>query len=573
MYRKLSAILSSALLLLLSVALIAAQSNCSALFDEAIEAIDDNCGDTGRNEACYGFDQVEASFLTNIDESTFTQPQDIAAVADIATIRTAPLNTSTGTWGVAIMNIQANLPDTLPGQSVTFVLMGDVEVENAVAPEDAFDPNDGIDVTVNIPAGANIRSGPGLNFNVIGGATDAAVLLADGLSEDTECLRVIYRDRPAWISRSTINEIDGIADLPTLTADLVTPMQAIYLRTGVGQPECEDVPDDLLLVQGPEDIEIAININGAEINLGSSGAIRVIMIDGEPYLEIIVFDGQFTTGGQTIRAGQRSVMCLGNEDSRGLDGEANDLIVNCGASEPETVDLDEFGEEWCVMEDVPDNILNYGLEVLCPGETPPTPEPPANTGGETGTTSELTEVDCSSFTILTQSIVATDFVLSWTEAPGATEYHVAVFDSGGTEISTITGITGTSVGVNGGVGFAGSGSVHVRAFRNGEYACVATLGYASRAPDPNEPVGGYGGEEFNVTLGTCYEYGGGDSYGADISWTNSDGAVTVTAGGFSATYSGVNGSASPENYDISYGFSVTSDGITFNFTCSSYEDV
>lgn len=571
MYKTLSAILSSALLFLLSVALIAAQSNCSALFNEAIEAIEDNCGDTGRNEACYGFDQVEASFLSDIDISTFSQPEDIATVADIATLRTAPLNTSTGTWGVAVMNIQANLPDTLPGQSVTFVLMGDVEVENAVDPENAFDPDDGIEVSVNIPAGANIRSGPGLNFNVIGGATFESTLLADGLSEDGDWLRVIYRERPAWISLSTVNAIPEIDDLPTLTADLVTPMQAIYLRTGVGQPECEDAPDDLLLVQGPDDIEIAITVNGADINLGSSGAIRVIEIDGEPYLEIIVFDGQFTTDGQTIRAGQRSIMCLGSEDSRGLDGEANDLIVNCPASEPETVDFDEFGEEWCVMEDVPDNILNYGLEVLCPGETPPTQEPPANNGGG-GTTSQIDGVDCSSFTILTQTVVASDFVLSWTAAPGATEYHVAVFDSGGTEISTITGITGTSVGVNGGNGFAGSGSVHVRAFQNGEYACVATLGFASRAPDPNEPVGGYS-EDFLATLGTCYRYGGGDAYSAMVNWSGASAPVMIVAGNDSGSFSGESGSVEFYSYDVQYGFTVSSDGESFNFICSSFVDL
>lgn len=579
MIQRISTLLSSGLLLLLSVAIVSAQANCSALVLDALEAVDENCGNTGTNEACYGFDQVEASFLTDIDNSLFAQPTDKVSVADIATLRTAPLNTSAGTWGVAIMNLQANLPNTLPGQTVTFVLMGDVEVENAVAPEMAFNPSDGIEVVVAIASGANIRSGPGLNFNVLGGAVDNAVLMADGLSEDGEWLRVIYRERPAWLNLVTIEDNPLIADLPTLTADLVTPMQAIYLRTGIGQPECADVPDNSLLVQGPDNIEIAITVNGADINLGSSGIIRVIEIDGQPFLEIVVIDGQFETGGQIIQAGQRSVMCLGEEGDSGVDGQANDLSVTCEASVPEDIPIEEFGETWCVLEDVPDTILNYGLEILCPGEVLPTPVTvPIVSTNPDAPVSEIDTVDCGSFAILNDSIVATDFVLSWTAVTGATEYHVAVLDSGGNEVSVRTGITGTSIGVNGGDGFANSGSVHVRAFQNGNYACYASLGFTSRVPDPNEPVGGYNNTvpdvlgDFSVQLIECRRFGGGDDYSVVVSWQNASAPVNFQAGSASAVQTGANGTYEFQDFDTQFGATVSSGGASFGFLCTSWVD-
>lgn len=581
MRQRLSALLSSGLLMVLAVAIVSAQANCSALLADALEAVDENCGDTGRNEACYGYDQVEASFLTQVEQSIFSRPTDKVGVADIATLRTAPLNTATGTWGVAIMNLQANLPNTLPGQSVTFVLMGDVEVENAVDPETAFNPSDGIEVVVNIESGANIRSGPGLNFNVIGGAVDDAVLLADGLSEDGEWLRIIYRERPAWISLTTIEDNPLIAELPTLTADLATPMQAIYLRTGIGQTECADAPDDLLLVQGPDNIEIAITVNGADINLGSSGAIRVIEVDGELFLEIVVFDGQFETGGQIIRAGQRSVMCLGNEGNLGVDGEANDLTVTCDASVPEDVPINEFGETWCILEDVPNSILNYGLEILCPGESPPPSNTTSSTSNASGDApvSEIETVDCSGFAILNDTVVATDFVLSWTAVTGATEYHVAVLDSAGNEISLRTGITGTSVGVNGGDGFANSGAVHVRAFQNGNYACYASLGYENRIPDPNEPVGGYPAEStvvpsFSAQLVECRRFGGGDAYSAVFSWQNAMNPVNFQTSSDTATQSGANGSYEFFSFDIGEFIPVvvSSGADSFSFVCSTFVD-
>jgi hypothetical protein len=239
---------------LLSVALVMAQTNCPELVSQALEAVDANCNAAGRNEACYGYDQVEASFLVDVADDFFSQVAAISPVADIETIRTAPLNTETGVWGVAVMNIQADLPNTIPGQSVTFVLLGDVEVENAVAPDEAFVPSEGMEVTVNIPSGANVRSGPGTNFNVVGGLQNGQTVLADGLSEDGQWLRVAYRERPAWLSLSVVVENAALAELPTLTAELQTPMQAFYLRTGIGEPECEEAPDNGLLVQGPENI-------------------------------------------------------------------------------------------------------------------------------------------------------------------------------------------------------------------------------------------------------------------------------------------------------------------------------
>ena len=41
-----------------------------------------------------------------------------------------PLNRQTGTWGLSLLKLQANLPDTNPGQNVTFLVFGDTSVDN-----------------------------------------------------------------------------------------------------------------------------------------------------------------------------------------------------------------------------------------------------------------------------------------------------------------------------------------------------------------------------------------------------------------------------------------------------------
>lgn len=512
------------LLALLSISLVVAQSdNCEALLDDALSALEDNCDATGRNQACYGFDQVEASFLLDVDDAFFTQPADTSAVADLETIRTVPLDLENNVWGVAIMNIQADLPNTLPGQNATFILMGDVEVENAVNPDDAFQGSDGIDVTVNVPAGANVRSGASTNFNVVGGVQNGQSLIADGLSSDGEWLRVLYRDRPAWISYSVIDNTNpAIADLPVLTDELQTPMQAFYLRTGIGQPECEDAPENILLVQGPEDIEISFTVNGADVTVGSTLGLRTLIgEDGLHFLEAIAFAGEINFMGQILYPGQRSRACLGNADSRGLDGQDNDLIITCDASDPEFAD--DF-EDWCTLENLPASIMNYRLINIC-NFFASQQQTGANGAG-------LASTNCDGFTVPSQQVIATDFAFDWTDVSGATGYVVAVHDETGTEVQAFPTIA-SILYTNGGT-WPGSGFVDVRVYTNGEYQCFARLNF-TRTADPNQ---GLSGDGFVARRGACTQIGFVPIWQATVSWQNAvDTPVTIEWNDFNITQS------------------------------------
>lgn len=103
---------------------------CSALVETALAAVDASCQSTGRNQVCYGNILLHAVPREGIAALAFERPGDIANLDDIRTVELSPLNTITHEWGVALMKLQANLPDSLPGQNVTFLLFGDVELEN-----------------------------------------------------------------------------------------------------------------------------------------------------------------------------------------------------------------------------------------------------------------------------------------------------------------------------------------------------------------------------------------------------------------------------------------------------------
>lgn len=111
-------------------------SGCPAIVETALSAIDLFCEGTGRNQACYGNVSLDAVPQPGAGGLMFEQVGDIINLADLQSLRVAPMDEDAGIWGVALLRLQANIPDTLPGQNVTFLLFGDVEITSAVDPND-----------------------------------------------------------------------------------------------------------------------------------------------------------------------------------------------------------------------------------------------------------------------------------------------------------------------------------------------------------------------------------------------------------------------------------------------------
>jgi hypothetical protein len=118
-----------ALLITLTVSSTLAQQ-CLSIVNEALERAGDECLQTKRNEICYGYNNIVA--LPNVDPDTFDFDEhgDIALVDEIEVMELSPFNEENEEWGIAIGRLQAQLPDTLPGQNVTIVFFGGVSVQN-----------------------------------------------------------------------------------------------------------------------------------------------------------------------------------------------------------------------------------------------------------------------------------------------------------------------------------------------------------------------------------------------------------------------------------------------------------
>ena len=340
-----------------------AQATCPDLVQRALLAVNENCDDVERNSACYGYNLVSAGFVEDVPEDFFIAPADRAEVVLLETLGTSAMDVDNDIWGVALMNLQANIPNTIPGQNVKFVLIGDTIIENDVQPDEAHTPVDPLDATtINR---MNVRSGASTNFNVIAVVDAGVALPADGISPDGDWLRVVHNGAIGWVSRGLVTG-DGLDDLPVLDTNTRLPMQAFYLRTGIGEVQCAEAPQDVLLVQGPDAFTVEMTINGAEIRLSSTMLARVVPGDSEAddVLEITAVSGSVEVEGVTLEAGEKTTLCLADAIDAGLDGEANDRPVNCAPSTPEPLTAEEE-QSWCSLAELDPSLLNYPVPVDC----------------------------------------------------------------------------------------------------------------------------------------------------------------------------------------------------------------
>ncbi|MEP7293132.1 MAG: hypothetical protein ABI835_15220 [Chloroflexota bacterium] len=134
----------------LIVSTVSAQETCSSFVTQALGQLSNNCGDLSRNSACYGYNNVVATFFDTLSPASFLQPNDRVELANLQTITTSPLNVETGQWGIAVVKAQADLPDALPGQAVTFLLLGDVQLQTGITRDSDQNPMQAIYFTTGI---------------------------------------------------------------------------------------------------------------------------------------------------------------------------------------------------------------------------------------------------------------------------------------------------------------------------------------------------------------------------------------------------------------------------------------
>jgi hypothetical protein len=243
------------------------ETACTQLTTLALETVDQLCQAIGRNQACYGNLMVNAEPRVSTETLTFDKAGDIASLTSIRSLTLSGLDVVKQEWGVALMRLQANLPDTLPGQNVTFLLFGDVKLEDTSSATEFH--------AMTARTGLNVRFTPSDSAPILGSFAAGAQIEAAG--RYGEWVQVKYAAHPGLTGWVNSNLLDGdVEALPEVDvrSQVKTPMQSVYFKSGVGEPQCEDAPRDGLLVQSPKGLGLVnFSINGVELQMGSTAYI------------------------------------------------------------------------------------------------------------------------------------------------------------------------------------------------------------------------------------------------------------------------------------------------------------
>jgi hypothetical protein len=185
----------------------AQSKTCPDVVNAALTATDKHCVSTGRNKVCLGNASVQADTRPGTPKIKFTQPGDTTNVSGLQALRLGQYDPAASTWGIALMRLQANLPDSAPGQNLTLLLFGDVAL----------------------------------------GETPGAVTAA------------ATGTQPAATTAPTVK--------PSPTPKGVHPLQAFYFRTGIGEEGCAEAPHDGILVQSPQGLKQKVVLTVNEVRL------------------------------------------------------------------------------------------------------------------------------------------------------------------------------------------------------------------------------------------------------------------------------------------------------------------
>jgi hypothetical protein len=297
--------LPSFLILLLAPALSLTQGICAEIVQTALAATDENCNDIGRNQACYGNVMLEAVPQANVADFTFTSPGDIVDVAGVETLSLSSRVEEEGVWGIALMKIQANIPESLPGENVTFLLFGQVDITNRV--ETNVEP-----VTFEVVAkgNLNVRSGPSITDEIIASLADGDTVTAIGRDAYGAWLQVELADSTSgWVFLvqvepngvvSDLDVIDLLTGLPLPPPPPLNPMQAFYFRSGINDAPCVEAPDSGILIQTPEGAgHIELTVNEVNITLGSTVYLQA-QASGDMIISVV--EGQATVAAFRVPA-------------------------------------------------------------------------------------------------------------------------------------------------------------------------------------------------------------------------------------------------------------------------------
>lgn len=274
---------------------------CPELVRNALATTGNLCQKVGRNQACYGHFALEAQPQPSITSLKFDQEGDVVDVARLHSLRLSAMDSASNAWGIALMRLQASLPDSLPGKNITMLLFGDVEVSNQMNIASTS-----LEANINAASNVNLRESPSLDSRVIGNAAPGEIVAANGRLADDSWIRVLLPDNrgSGWVAGWLLTSAGDLQTLDVVepSSRYYGPMQAFTFKSGQNDSMCAEAPDSGLLVQTPEGVaEVTLLVNEVNVQIGSTVYFQA-QPGGDMTVSVVEGAARVTTAGQTYTA-------------------------------------------------------------------------------------------------------------------------------------------------------------------------------------------------------------------------------------------------------------------------------
>lgn len=109
----------------------AAMQDCPALVQKALSRTENACAGMRGNQACYGYQTLEAQLQEGLSPFAFNGVGDITGVETIQSLHMSAMNPVTDEWGVTVMRVRADISEDYPDANVTLLAFGDVSLDAA----------------------------------------------------------------------------------------------------------------------------------------------------------------------------------------------------------------------------------------------------------------------------------------------------------------------------------------------------------------------------------------------------------------------------------------------------------
>lgn len=284
---------------------------CSEVVESAFASIPQHCAELGRDELCYSHPYTEASFADAAQATSFEMPAQRVSVADLSSIRTSGLDLEGPRWGVAVLNLGANLPRTRAGPGVIVMLAGAAEVVNDIE-AGAVEINEPLSTAALVDT--TLYRHPGIIPEALETVAADELLLVDAYDDTGDWLRVVNDGGVAWVEGKDVARLQSMEGLPMMDVAAAFPFRALSVATESDFPACDEA-EALVALQTPADAPVSLTVNGVDIHIGSMVTFQ--QVHGNA-LSLTVHRGKATTtSGQIARQGESVIGILG----RGRDGD------------------------------------------------------------------------------------------------------------------------------------------------------------------------------------------------------------------------------------------------------------